>query len=203
MQSTMTGDHFLTKFLSVAWLLILLGSVSGCTTLNGMQSRWLGEPEFPLLSPTDFPRRQQFNQVLTIKKQTDSSSNEHSLIALWSTPEKKLLFSALTATGQPLISAQLIDNTLTYQTTPFLPPSISVESILNQIQLAHWPEKSIQEAIVGTRWSFTERSNVRQLSYSDRLVLEITQIDPQRIELVHHLRGITVGIETIQRENLR
>jgi Protein of unknown function (DUF3261) len=191
----------LTRLKTSVFVLLLTSIICSCTTAIPLSQAEL--PKLPLLAPNDFPERQQFNQVFTITSHHRQSSIEpQSLLAVWATPTDKLIFSALTATGQPLMSATLVEKTLDSKTIDSLPEFISAATVISQIQLAYWPAAAIQKAIKNSQWKFTEKDHRRTLSFNRQTVIEITHINQKQVKLIHHLFGFSVEISTLKKESL-
>lgn len=181
---------------------VLIVLLSGCSSLQGFKTSDRHPPQFPLLTPESFPLRQQVNQVFTIKRQHAGGYHRQSMIAVWSTPDTRLIFSAFTPTGQPLISAQLVAGILNSENSPALPKSLSTRDVITQLQISYWPTTVIRSAIRDSAWSLSETETSRILFYHEKKIIEVLTLNSDHITLTHHLYGFTADIKTLKREML-
>ncbi len=123
----------------------------------------------PLANPADFDRTdQQFTQIVS---QADDPAK--AMLASWRVSDGELVLVGLTATGQQLFQASYDGNQLQIQQSPLLPPQVDTETILAQIQLAYWPQQSLEQAYSGSNWSLRTVSAGRRLYYDSHLVFEV------------------------------
>lgn len=189
-------------FTTRVMIILLIMAVGGCSRLNGSSRSYQALSQFPLLTPESYPLRQQVNQAFTIRSNQPNADQQQSMIAVWSTPDTRFLFSALTPTGHSLMSAKLINGTLTSEKSSALPDFLSPRDIISQLQITYWPIQSIQAVIENTAWSISEKNDTRTLYFRNEKVMESEKFSSLSTTLTHHLYGFTVDIKTLKTETL-
>ncbi len=174
--------------------------LNGCGLLKNTNAHNKALAQFPLLAPESYPLQQQVTQTFTLKPHPPNSDRTHTLLAVWSITDEQLLFSALTPTGQTLISARLAKGRLHAEKSEFLPEALSPRDVISQLQVAHWPMQSILSATQTNEWSLTEENLTRTLYYRNKKIMTVEPLNSHKITLVHHVFGFTVDIQTLKSE---
>lgn len=116
------------------------------------------------------------------------------------TPERIMVVGLLPA-GSRLFSVRYDGVRVEAQTDARLPEALRPELLFNDLQLAFWPRRALEQAFADSRWSVTEPdSRTRRLRHDRRLVAEVhyADLDPWngRLWLVNLMHGYSLAIDS-------
>jgi len=175
------------KLLAACSVAVALLTMSGC-------SSWLAPakiPELPLLPPQALGYSLQLSQRVEVT----TAGDQQTLLAAWIVADNNLSFVGLTPSGQRLLSLNYDGETLTEHYSELLEQPLPGRDIIAYMQLAHWPEDSIEQALASTDWRLKTDNNQRQLLLKNHLVLTIDrQLTDQSIgdQTIHFPDTITM-----------
>ena len=166
-------------------LLSLLGT-GGCTFFNSPQQL----PDLPLLPPADFLHmragsdseagRQQFLEQVTMV----TADAEQVMLAAWVVSAERLDLVGLTPTGQRLLSLSYDGREFSEDYSLLLREPIPGRMILSHLQLAHWPERSVEQGLTNTPWRMNVVNGQRQFFIGRQQIMTITR-DSQDTAVIH------------------
>ncbi|GAB1256027.1 hypothetical protein NBRC116494_05290 [Aurantivibrio plasticivorans] len=162
-----------------------IGIVLSISILSGCSSWFIGfsqPPDLPLLPPSDYFSAQTVfvssdEQVAVQRSQrviVEFQGQKQTLLAAWTVNQDELIFVGLTPTGQRLLTLSYDGKTLEEDFSPLMPDAFPARDVLAQVQLAHWPESSVQNGYRHSAWQARVSAGCRQLFLQRRLVLSVS-----------------------------
>ncbi len=143
------------------------------------------------LAPAQAERRLALAQRLTI----DAHGRQFAVEAMLEVDDTKLEL-ALLRFGQPVARLSWDGRTLNQQRVAALPPEVSAERILSDLQLVMWPMAPLRGALPAD-WHLSERDGVRELSQHDELVARVRYRSQWDAELENLRDGYRLRIESV------
>ncbi|HEX5755317.1 MAG TPA: DUF3261 domain-containing protein [Arenimonas sp.] len=125
----------------------------------------------------------------------ERAGEKHTLDALLEVDatEMRLL---LHAGGQPLLRIRWDGARIEQQRSEHLPPQVTAERVLNDLQLAHWPAEVVAAALP-EGWTLDESDAGRVLRYRSHVVQRIRREDNGTILIEHLITGFRLRIESV------
>jgi hypothetical protein len=143
------------------------------------------------LAPAALGRTLALQQQLTITHGTDV----HRLEALLEADAGELRL-AVQAIGKPALRLRWDGARLEQTHADWLPPQLTGERVLTDLQLAYWPPAAISAALpVG--WTLVASSAHRELREDDAVVVAIDYPAPDRIVIDEPLAGFRLDIASV------
>ncbi len=175
----------------VAATLALAGCVTAPVSGGSAAARW------PLLSPASFGGRITANQQLRAMH----GEREFAVECAVDIDPARILVVGLLPAGPPLFTVSYDGERVTADSPRQVPPALSPERMLNDLQLAFWPTAALEHAFAGTEWRVTEPDSLtRRLLRSGALVAEVHYPGPDRWRgrswLVNLVDGYSIAIDS-------
>jgi hypothetical protein len=167
---------------------LIAGLLLGCATPLSSTQTYM-----PLLhlAPQALPQPLNLQQQLTFQMRGHTQRFE----ALLEVDEKNLNL-ALFSVGQTAARLQWNGQNMQETRASWLPTQVSAAQILSDLQLVFWPIEAINQALP-TRWVLEKTGTVRTLKKNAQLVVTVNYKTPTDIELINHLEGYQVRIESV------
>lgn len=188
------------SFRGLAICVVWFGLLSACSLFVGPKQL----PELPLLDPGDYfigknnssGSAKQFLEQITI----ENSETSQVMLAAWVVDLEKLSLVGLTPTGQRLLTLSYDGETFSEDYSPLLEEPIPGRMVFAHLQLAHWPQQSVEKVLSESVWQFRVEEGRRNFLLRDRLIMSIIR-DPADSSLIK-IDSQAVGMEiTIQQLN--
>jgi hypothetical protein len=179
-------------------LLFALSVLGGCALLAPRGQL----PPLPLLPPAGLEQSLQISQRVNISFGEDSRT----FLGAWAVNPQSLSLVGLTPSGQSLMTLSYDGHELVESYSPVLTEAIPGREVLSQLQLAHWPQASIDQALADTPWRLHSEGLRRHLYYRDNLILSIdasytagdNNILPAAIRITSHVAPYRLEVQTLQ-----
>jgi hypothetical protein len=176
---------------SVAWM-----ALAGCATTPRAPQAAMPADNAPLLrlAPAALGRSLALQQQLTVTHGDES----HRLDALLEADATELRL-IVQAVGRPALRLRWDGTTLEQTRADWLPPQLTGERVLSNLQLAYWPPQAITAALP-TGWTLVATDATRELRQGDEVVIAIAYPSPQRIEIDQRRAGFRLDIDSVPLE---
>lgn len=176
----------------------VLAALAGCSFVSGPREL----PPLPLLPPADLGRSLQLTQRVSVTFDTESQT----FLGAWVVNSEVLNFVGLTPSGQRLLTLSYDGAHFSETYSPMLTETIPGRDVLSHLQLAHWPEASIERNLESSAWRLDIEAQERRLYFKDRLILTITGSYtesgenelPAVIRIRSHAAPYRLEVETLQ-----
>lgn len=178
-------------------LLVLACSLLGaCAALPGAPTSHERAGWKPL-PPQSLGESRSVTQRLRVAHGADEFSLD---CAVSVTPERITVIGLLPA-GLRLFSVTYDGGHIEVQADQRLPDVFRPELLLNDLQLAFWPRRALEQALVDSGWSVTEPdSRTRRLRHDRRLIAEVHYADADpwngRLWLTNLAHGYSLAIDS-------
>ncbi len=167
--------------------------VSGCSSLI---PQFFEPEEFKLLPPDQGPEAVLLKQTVTM----EALGEQHQVLSVVRLEQEQVIMVALLPTGQQLLSITYDGEKLTQEN--YSPLAIPGEEILAIMQLALWPEPSIEEHYPESEGWFLEFSpGERKLRSASKTLLKINYQDDGLI-IGNYLHNYRIIIHTLEEKVL-
>lgn len=179
------------------WLILVLG---GC----GLLPEPRPAPP-PLLPPASFGKNLQVSQLLEIATpKTALTDAPQQLLIVVAIDHQQLRVTGLTPAGQRLMNITYDGQRVQANGTHRLPEWLTPQTILSQLQLAHWPLAALQHNY-SAPWQLSGTSQQRQLSRENQPIVTVDYTSPtaatfspgQSINLYDHRFDVSLTIRTL------
>ena len=136
------------------------------------------KPNLPLriglrLTPASLGQRLSLQQQMTVER----AGQTHALEIALAIDSAQLTLVGLSM-GQRVMSVHYDGKTLQVWRHPFLPPQVSGENVLEDLELTLWPIAAIRAALP-QGWSITEQGLTRTLKFNQQIVTVIVYSSQQ------------------------
>jgi hypothetical protein len=181
---------WMNRLTAVVALLALYGCAHQRTPITSNDTR-------PLLAPASLQGDRSANQIV----RGAFGEREMVLNCVIAVQGSALSVVGLTTMGVRAFTLRYDGQTINVQTYLPVPPQLTPERLLADIQLVYWPFSALQTELAKAGWELTEPfSGTRRLRRGDTLIAEIHygQADPWqgRSWLVNLEHGYTLGIDS-------
>lgn len=102
----------------------------------------------------------------------------------------------LHAGGQPLLRLRWNGVRIEQQRSEHLPPQVTAERVLNDLQLAHWPAEVVAAALPDG-WTLEASEVARVLRYRSRAIQRVQREGDGTILIEHLVSGFSLRIESV------
>lgn len=181
-------------------LLVMMTTLAGCQILGVRTS----PPTPPLLEPGSGDMAVQLNQRMTLNM---DGQQHHMMVVASFTPDQTRMTS-FTLTGQRLFDVVQENGQVSSWQSEQVDRDIPARWLLTQLQLAYWPQASLQEAYQAP-WSFRQDGNKRTLNLEGELLVMVSYAADFRapeagseVTINHHRMELVMTIETLKVKTL-
>lgn len=98
--------------------------------------------------------------------------------------------------GQVMLRLSWDGESLQQTRAPQLPPALSAQRVLDDLQLVHWPAASIRAALP-PGWELQERATQRRLLHRDHVVVTVDGLGRREAWLENHRAGYRLEISSV------
>lgn len=182
----------------LVFCLLFVFSATGCVYLNGKKQL----PDLPLLPPGDFftggmgsSEGEQFLEQVTLI----NGEEEQVMLAAWVVNKSHLDLVGLTPTGQRLLQLHYDGSDFTEEYSLLLEQPIPGRMVLAHLQLAHWPEQSIQKAFGSSPWVMKTITNQRQFYIGDQQIMTVG-FDSDLIRIDNEAAGFNLIVKKLKED---
>jgi hypothetical protein len=100
------------------------------------------------------------------------------------------------AQGQVALRLDWDGSTLTQTRADWLPPQLSAERVLSDLQLVYWPVDAV-DAALPPAWHFSGPEQSRKLMHSDEIVAHVQRVSEQRRVLRQNRHRYMLQIDSV------
>lgn len=100
------------------------------------------------------------------------------------------------AQGQVALRLDWDGRTLTQTRADWLPPQLSAERVLSDLQLVYWPVDAV-DAALPEGWSFGGPEHGRTLKHADEIVAQVQRVSDRRRVLHQHRHRYVLQIDSV------
>lgn len=176
----------------------MLAAQTACSLVGGPREL----PPLPLLPPAELGRSLQLTQRVSVTFDTESRT----FLGAWTVNPEQLNFVGLTPSGQRLLTLSYDGLLFSEDYSPLLTEAIPGRDVLSHLQMAHWPQASIERSLEASAWRLKIQDNQRHLYLGDRLILTISASYtknskhelPAVIRIKSHVAPYRLEVETLQ-----
>ncbi len=169
-------------------------------------------PEFPLLAPAGFSVNDKNDESVQITQRVSMVSEQSSqtLLAAWVVNGKEVSFVGLSPTGQRLLTLSYDGTSFKEDYSDLLTAEIPGRAVMSHVQLAHWPEESIEKELSSSEWKMNFYPEKRSLYYKGRHVMDIVfgyvndkntslfrKRYPKKMQISSRVMALQLNIETL------
>jgi hypothetical protein len=171
-------------------------ALAGCATAPRAPQAAAAGDDAPLLrlAPAALGRTLALQQQLTVTH----GSDDHRLEALLEADATELRL-VVQAVGRPALRLRWDGANLEQTRADWLPPQLTGERVLSNLQLAYWPPAAIAAALPAG-WTLEATEARRELRQGDEVVIAIAYPSPQRIEIDQRRAGFRLDIDSVSLE---
>jgi hypothetical protein len=170
----------------IAFLLLLL---AGCATAPAQAPDDRAMPALRL-APAALGRELALQQRLSFEH-GDRRDSVDALVEVDATSLRLVMH----AQGQVALRLTWDGATLDQQRADWLPPALSAERVLDDLQLVYWPPQAIN-ASLPAGWQLREHAGRRELMHRDEVVVTVNYPDPSRARLQQHRQDYLLDIQS-------
>lgn len=140
------------------------------------------------------------------KAATKAETNtKKTFLAAWAVDDQTMRLVGLSPTGQRLMTLSYDGEQLTEDYSNLLEDPIPGQTVMSYVQLAHWPQASIEMGLQSSSWSVDFLSDRRVLNYRGHHVADIflsTEANkPKKIMIVNYKMPLLLEVETLTMSN--
>ena len=155
----------------------------------------------PLMSPDDWSENIQVTQIVTIS----SGGQRLKTMTVLRLAPGKITMVILSTIGQRLVTVEYDGKNLNVTNDVSIEP-LPVRQILSLIQLALWPERTLQMAYQG-KLELVATRELRQVFFAESLAVEVTLSDwqsdwPNAIQISNHMSAMEISVITVDLQRL-
>ena len=168
---------------------------TGCATAPRATPTAAAAPALALrLAPSTLGRALALQQQLTVTR----GDEVHTLDALLEADATELRL-VVQAANRPALRLRWDGATLEQTRASWLPPALSGERVLTDLQLAYWPVDAVAAALPAG-WTLDEPAGQRVLREGGAVVATVAYPSSQRIEIAHVRDGFRLAIDSVPLE---
>lgn len=179
-------------------LIVALVATTACSLVSGPQQL----PPLPLLPPAELGKNLQLSQRVSVTFEGESRT----FLGAWVVNTERLDFVGLTPSGQRLLTLSYDGTEFAESYSPLLEEALPGREVLSHLQLAHWPQASIERGLKTTDWRLEYAEGERHLYFNNSLILSIAasytesgdNTLPAAIRIRSHVAPYRLEVETLQ-----